>query len=158
MCGSGGVTGRPGDPGDGASSWPGPAQIPREPGWRPRVPCPRVQSGLLVRPGGARGDCSSGSSPWRARLGSEEDADSALESWRQRSRSGPGEAGGPGRARAAVRWSPGGLLGEPRGLVSGLHRGERGRLMAQALGGFFQSQFPNWVRSGRQSGSLGASN
>lgn len=55
MCGSGGVTGRPGDPGDGASSWPGPAQIPREPGSRPRVPRPRVQSALLVRPGGGRG-------------------------------------------------------------------------------------------------------
>lgn len=55
MCGSGGVTRRPGDPGDGASSWPGPAQIPREPGSRPRVPRPRVQSGLLVRPGGGRG-------------------------------------------------------------------------------------------------------
>lgn len=54
MCGSGGVTGRPGDPGDGASSWPGPAQIPREPGSRPRVPRPRVQSALLVRPGGQR--------------------------------------------------------------------------------------------------------
>lgn len=38
MCGAGGVTGRPGDPGNGTSSKPGPAQIPREPGSRPHVP------------------------------------------------------------------------------------------------------------------------
>lgn len=77
-------------------------------------------------------------------------------------------AGGPGRVperlegrggrRAAVRWPPGGRLGEPRGLVSGLYAGELGRLTSQALGGVFQSQLPNWVRSGRQSGSLEASN
>lgn len=81
--------------------------------------------------------------------------------WRAGER-GPGpvperqaDRGGRG---AAVRWPPGELLGEPRGLVSGLHRGERRRLTAQALRGFFQSQLPNWVRSGRQSGSREASN
>lgn len=107
--------------------------------------------------GGDPGACISENRPWRARLGSE-DADSALESRRGRPRSGPGEAGGPGGRGAAVRWLPGELLGEPRGLVSGLHRGERRRLTAQALRGFFQSQLPNWVRSGRQSGSREASN
>lgn len=81
--------------------------------------------------------------------------------WRAGER-GPGpvpekqaDRGGRG---AAVRWPPGELLGEPRGLVSGLHRGERRRLTAQALRGLFQSQLPNWVRSGRQSGSREASN
>lgn len=160
MCGAGGVTGRPGDPGNGHLLQARPGPDPARARLASARPC--VQSGLLARPGGGGGQrrrpgaCSSGSSPWPARLGSE-DAGSALESRRGRPRSGTRGAGGPGRARGSCP-PPGGRLGEPRGLASGLHPGERGRLTAQVLSSLFQSQLPNWERSGLQSGSLGASN
>lgn len=69
MCGAGGVTGRPGDPGNGTSSKPGPAQIPREPGSRPHVPacspvCLRAQE-AAEGSGGGRGPAARGAVPGR---------------------------------------------------------------------------------------------
>lgn len=72
MCCAGGVTGRPGYPGNGASSKPGPAQIPREPGSRPRVPacspvCLRVRE--AAEGSGGRGPAVRRAVPGRPGLG-----------------------------------------------------------------------------------------
>lgn len=100
--GAGGVTGRPRDPRGSTSSCP--AQIPREPG-----PRPRAQSSLLARPGGCRGAGGRGSlgarSPERiaqqARRGS---GRMQARSWRAvEGGPGPGRGGraGAGRVRGA---------------------------------------------------------
>lgn len=124
MCGAGGVTGRPGDPGNGTSSKPGPAQIPREPGSRPRVPacspvCLRVRE-AAEGSGGGRGPAAWRAVPGRPGSG----VKMQTPRWRA-GEGGPGQAperrAGQGGRREAVRPPPGGWLGEPRGLVSGLH-------------------------------------
>lgn len=115
MCGSGGVTGRPGDPGDGASSKLGPAQILREPGARPaspRVVRSACASGKRQRAPAAAGTLQLGEQSLVCPAG--------VKMQTPRWRAGEGVPGqvpegraGQGGSREAVRPALGGRLGEP---------------------------------------------
>lgn len=131
MCGVGGVTGRPGDPGNGASSRPGPAQIPREPGSRPRVPacspvCLRVRE-AAAGSGGVRGPAARRAVPGRPGSGER----MQTPRWRA-GEGGPGQApeglaGGPGRSRGGCSPASGRTAGRASGSGERPAPGEHGR-------------------------------
>lgn len=142
MCGGGGVTGRPRDPGGGAASRP--VQIPREPGPRPRAPRPRAQPRLLARAGVCRaaGGGRAVRGPERSLRRGGEDAEPALES-----------RGGRARSVRAARGA--GLGPRKRGRVGdpeepgGAREVDGSRFF---LRGFFQNQS---LRSGEILSALG---
>lgn len=126
MCGAGGVTGRPGDPGNGASSRPGPAQIPREPGSRPRVPacspvCLRVPEAAAGSGGGRRGPAARRAVPGRPGSGER------MQTPRWRAGEGrPGQAP-EGQARGGCSPASGRTAGRASGSGERPAPGRRGR-------------------------------
>lgn len=149
MCGAGGVTGRPRDPGGGAAS--SPAQIPRERGPRPRAPAPSPVCSR-VRAFAERREAAELSAARSAVSGG---------AGRMQSRRWRAEEGAPGRYRAVRGAGLGprkrGRVGDPEepggaGEVGGSRFFLRGFFQNQSLRSGENLSAPGVARSSRRGG------